>query len=44
MRWVLETLRVIAERFRAELFETFHWPFAQIIADSPLLVAERVRR
>jgi hypothetical protein len=38
---VLETLRVNAERFRAELFEFFRWPMAQILKDSPLLVAER---
>ncbi len=37
----LETLRAVAERFKPELFETFRWPFAQIISDSPLLVAER---
>jgi hypothetical protein len=40
-RLLLETLRVLAERFKPELFETFHWPFADIIADSPLLVSER---
>jgi hypothetical protein len=40
-RIVLETVRVMAERFRLELFEVFHWPFAQILEDSPLLVAER---
>ena len=38
---VLETLRVNAERFKPELFEFFRWPFAQILEDSPLLVAER---
>jgi len=38
---VLETLSVLAERFRPELFEAFHWPFAQIVEDSPLLVSER---
>jgi hypothetical protein len=38
---LLETLRAVAERFRPELFEKFRWPFAQIIEDSPLLVAER---
>ena len=37
----LETLKVVAERFKPELFEKFHWPFAQIVADSPLLVSER---
>ncbi len=40
-RLVLETLRVLADRFKPELFEKFHWPFAQILSDSPLLVAER---
>ncbi len=40
-RLVLETVRVNAERFAPEMFETFHWPFTQIVADSPLLVAER---
>ena len=38
---VLETLTVTAERFKPELFENFRWPFAQIMEDSPLLVAER---
>jgi len=38
---ILETLKTLAERFKPELFESFHWPFAQIIADSPLLVSER---
>ena len=37
----LETLRVLAERFRPELFEKFHWPYGQIIADSPLQVHHR---
>jgi hypothetical protein len=37
----LETLKAIAERFKPELFEKFRWPFAQIVADSPLLVSER---
>jgi hypothetical protein len=37
----LETLKAVADRFKPELFEKFHWPFAQIIADSPLLVSER---
>ena len=40
-RVVLETVRVMAERFAPEMFATFHWPFAQIVEDSPLLVAER---
>jgi hypothetical protein len=38
---VLETLRVCAERFKPELFEFFRWPMAEILEDSPLLVAER---
>jgi len=38
---VLETVRVMAERFAPEWFERFHWPFAQIVADSPLHVCER---
>jgi len=37
----LESLRVTALRFKPELFENFRWPFAQILEDSPLLVAER---
>lgn len=40
-KMVLETVRVNAERFRAELFEVFRWPMEQILQDSPLLVAER---
>ena len=40
-RLVLETVRVLAERFAPEMFERFHWPFAQILEDSPLLVTER---
>jgi hypothetical protein len=38
---VLESLRAAAERFRPELFDFFRWPFAQILEESPLLVAER---
>jgi hypothetical protein len=38
---ILETLVVMAERFKPELFETFHWPFAQIVEDSPLKVCDR---
>jgi hypothetical protein len=38
---VLETLIALADRFRPELFERFHWPFAQIMEESPLLVANR---
>jgi hypothetical protein len=40
-RLVLATLTVLAERFKPELFESFHWSFAQIVEDSPLLVSER---
>jgi hypothetical protein len=40
-RIILETVRVMAERFAPQMFERFHWPLAQIVADSPLLVAER---
>jgi hypothetical protein len=40
-RMVLETIRSLAERFKPELFELFHWPFAQILEDSPLQVSER---
>ena len=38
---ILETLRGAAERFRPELFEFFRWPMAEILEESPLLVAER---
>jgi hypothetical protein len=38
---VLETLRAAAERFRPELFDFFQWPMAEILEESPLLVAER---
>jgi len=38
---VLATVQVLAERFRPELFEKFHWPFAQIVEDSPLQVHQR---
>ncbi len=37
----LATVKMLATRFAPELFERFHWPFAQIIEDSPLLVSER---
>lgn len=37
----LATVAALATRFAPEMFEKFRWPFAQIIADSPLLVAER---
>jgi len=38
---MLATVTTLATRFAPELFETFCWPFAQILADSPLLVADR---
>jgi hypothetical protein len=38
---LLETLRAAAERFSPELFDFFRWPMAEILEDSPLLVAER---
>jgi hypothetical protein len=38
---VLESVRIMAERFRPELFDVFQWPFAQILEDSPLYVSER---
>jgi hypothetical protein len=38
---VIETLVVLAERFRPDLFERFCWPFAQVLEHSPLLVSQR---
>jgi hypothetical protein len=38
---VLESVRILAERFRPELFERFRWPFGEIVAESPLQVCER---
>ena len=38
---VLETLVAMAGRFKPDLFERFGWPFAQVLTDSPLLVADR---
>ena len=38
---VLESVRLMAERFKPELFDLFRWPFAEIVADSPLRVSER---
>ncbi len=38
---VLETLVALASRFKPELFDRFHWPYARILEDSPLLVANR---
>ena len=40
-RLILETVRVMAERFKADLFDAFRWPFDQVMADSPLKVCER---
>ena len=40
-RLVLESVRVMAERFLPELLERFHWPFKQILQDSPLQVCQR---
>ena len=40
-KMLLETLRTVADRFKPELFESFCWPLAQIIEDSPLLVHQR---
>ncbi len=37
----LETLKACAERFKVDLFSTFRWTVAEILADSPLLVADR---
>ena len=37
---LLETLRVAAD-FKTDLFELFRWPMAQILEESPLLVADR---
>ena len=38
---VLESVRAAAERFRPELFDFFRWTMAQILGESPLLVAQR---
>ncbi|MGD0745381.1 MAG: hypothetical protein ABSA45_09520 [Verrucomicrobiota bacterium] len=38
---VLETLSALAERFKPVLLEKFHWPFKQIIEESPLQVCQR---
>lgn len=40
-RLVIETVRVMAERFKPELFDVFRWEFAEVMADSPLQVSER---
>lgn len=38
---VLESVRVMAERFKPELFDVFCWPFGQIVTESPLHVCDR---
>jgi hypothetical protein len=38
---VLETVRALAERFKPDLFEVFHWPMEEILRESPLQVCER---
>jgi len=38
---VLMTVRRLAAQFRADLFEFFHWPVAEVLEDSPLAVSER---
>jgi hypothetical protein len=38
---VLESVRMMAERFKPELFDVFRWPFPQIVAESPLHVCDR---
>ena len=40
-RIILESLRVAAERMRADMAAAFCWPHAQIVEDSPLLVSHR---
>ncbi len=40
-RLVLDSVRVMAERFAPELFQRFHWPVADMVASSPLQVSER---
>ncbi|MFN7137726.1 MAG: hypothetical protein ACK4UN_00125 [Limisphaerales bacterium] len=40
-RVLLASLTILAERFKTEMFERFHWPWAQIVEDSPLQVSER---
>jgi hypothetical protein len=38
---ILATVKMVAERFKPELFEKFQWPFTQIVGDSPLQVCQR---
>ncbi len=38
---LLASITMLATRFASEMFATFRWPFAQILSDSPLLVADR---
>ncbi len=40
-RLVLETVRVLAERFRGEMLTRFYWPVIKILGESPLQVSER---
>ena len=40
-RAALDLVAVHAERFRPQLFDFFRWPMAQILVDSPLVVADR---
>ncbi len=40
-RVLLETVRVMAERFRGDMLARFHWPVADILSASPLQVSER---
>ena len=37
----VDLVTVQAERYRPQLFEFFRWPFAEILAGSPLLVGDR---
>lgn len=38
---VIETVKVMAERFRPELLDVFRWPVEDILRQSPLHVSER---
>jgi hypothetical protein len=40
-RFVIEMVRVLAERFKPDLFEVFQWPIEQILQDSPMQVCDR---
>jgi hypothetical protein len=37
----VETLRVMAERFKPELLQSLHWPYAAILEHSPLQTSNR---